>query len=939
MRTRKKYGGANSLENGEIQRAPKATATAKRRTKGRTITRKKNTKVINEATWKEYLESAEVGIQLKKPVEYYYYTGLNIDVPKVILLQQTPDGIVHYTNPLIIDRIQSYELPTEVKNELVLIPNEFLGYVNNTLITKQILTKFEVKNLSEEELKKEIMYIKPIYTTQDPIYTTQFCIDILNEKLGMHTVYLNKLSYVINPAEVVPVNPQPLESKYSSIRDLFINPKDGSIIHNAYYTIYRDYAFLRNLIDFLHDYTAYGVQYIDPLIQLYTAKNQDYNSKLLNKWTTVIQNTIVTKSGKVSQKTCHKVTKELIEEYCTFFAGVDGMKWIIPKKEDGRIMDAKLIDEASVRALLSKINTNGTEGLYIESINSNIDILFRISPSYAINYIDIKSGDWDGGSGYGFPKAEKARQFYQGEKQEIPLKKVDIQRYKNRNSVVKLPHHDQRNISEGMFGIFDIHLQQNTLTISGPNITPIKMVGPQKLSINAIAKLLGEHNIRGEEGGSTHILRTNRSADHAYTPYEKLAILTLKQWTDTIQTLDSLQQYNRDITPRTSRKYYIGVVYNDILAEMAGQFEGAKCSILNSKQSLQYYSYDKRALVVPPPILREKQLTLIQVSHNKEFLMSYLEQWFNDKIRIVKAISNKTSDPAIFFPSILMLSDLEELKTKAMNELSSITMDDYTKYDKLFLFPTTVEEYITKITQNKQVLLDFNNEFCIYNKIIYDIPRLNLRNLKSGIEEDIYERQIKNKNFYDFYDSEVKQKMVDSLIKRGIENFNPYISAIFAYGFFNKSEAPGGSDICEEIPKSSINKALAEGFYTGENTPEKRSEARKEGIRLGMNRYINHVLDSFATIKSKILLLTKGEQDEYKNKIRFSLDSDFSVYKINFTTFATQIISEKGIILTDKDKDLLEIYLEIEKAVQLRSRVWTPDNENASETPFITFIQ
>jgi hypothetical protein len=566
--------------------------------------------------------------------------------------------------------------------------------------------------------------------------------------------------------------------------------------------VYITTSFFRNVIDFLHDYLHVGVDYVfgagftkGPLFLLFEQvyapkivehKLQDY----YNKYVENIKTIIIPVSKNVNQNTCKDITNQLLTDFHTIISSkMPELNWQIGKKEDGLIFTADLNNTDELKELLSKLQNNGIKGVYIESLGASAKPIYELAPDYGLAYVYIKSGDWDGGTGYSFDSAYKARQEYIANgkasttnkltqlifsrsslpgsginNKGIEKKTVTIQPIQTFNSA----GHILSNDATATFGIIPISIDEGSNMLRLFDITTfnnIININPEKgkpaiLSVNSILKTLGLPFVRGIGVQSVKSLNITYASNNKINP---IGILMTKQWTDTIQTIDSLADTSNN---------KIAMVYYDDLAEKTNFLEGGKATLLYKGGRLYYYSYDKRAKQISGEMITKKLSTYLKLVNGQSAIMEYIQNWFDNIHTGIEFMLNDTDDPAIYFAAYRIKYLLEKRFTEYQKDFITLIEDaelNYAKRDfnSFATFPDTVEQVIDRLTQSKQIVSEFNNVFSIINGIIQKIKE------QPGRLAPI--------SFIDFF-ARIKQEIIN-VVGNTYPNIDSIVPAVFAYGF------------------------------------------------------------------------------------------------------------------------------------------------------------
>ena len=559
-----------------------------------------------------------------------------------------------------------------------------------------------------------------------------------------------------------------------TLRKILLSAKnDANPVIKAIWYKYITISFIRNVIDFLHDYVHVGVTVLPALIGLgrtLEGKDEQVFSEWFNKGTGKIYSAI-TAGGKVSQNQCKELSDNLVLEFKTTLKAHPAIKqlkfldWLIDTREEAFVMSANKDNPAEIAALLQTAYNNGCRGIYIESLQTSATRLFSQAPAVDMAYYDVASGYWDAGPGISYAEAARVKPGLQrvilSRRPTNIADSVQLLRTINAGGADTIPP-TIGNTSVGGFGLFPIKLYEDigrleTLSPFGS----LNIAGRQRLSVNGLLTSVGLPGVRGSgEAGATIQFSDDKGKQINFrgAPVEaKLVALCLKQWTDTIQT-DDIVNSERNIL----------AVYSDFNAETYCAMIGGT-SILQRGNELVYYCYDLTKKQISPAELDRKRKNLRWAQRYIVDIKKYLEQWSGSVKSALAFMMNDTEDPAIFFAA---LTTYEHVDALLYNNIADtiITHPDINNLNDVASFPSTGSQLYTALTDVIQISGMFEETY---------------RNLQRVIDKltEIRAARLDPNDFIQAYGA-IEQEIINALpttIDDGI--VQGIVQLFFAYGF------------------------------------------------------------------------------------------------------------------------------------------------------------
>jgi len=603
--------------------------------------------------------------------------------------------------------------------------------------------------------------------------------------------------------------------------------------------LYTVYAFIRNTIDFLHDFLKVGASQYGGLIAAFKTKYPWAAAHpTFIKWVPRIAE-VITSGDNVNQNTCRSLCQELIED----FVKQAEIPWLVGTRANSLVATASLVDEAELESFFQTLVEDGVTGVYIESMMGSAAPLYVKAAQKGIKYVSIRSGDWDAGSGFSWEKAKKLAPT---------LTRFEINRTGpfDANTVQAPSVGGSPDTAWSSFGLNTIRLDEraNGMLIEGITgnfILPANASGkPQKLSVNSICSTVGLPKIRGkkesgdEEGIAPLIvhMQNKNGSPGVVGSANRLDIMMPKAWTDTVQTVDSIAN------PITHK---VGIVYSDILAELTGWFEGNKCSILYNDGKLHYYCYDTRARNMSEPVKLSKLQTRVYILANLTRLIdTYINPWFDTTLDALDYIIKNTTLPSIYLAAVranaliniqqgIEKSKLPELLTALGIDPSAITQDtsvmediasiaaaasmdpnslyqnikkvkllmdvgailvcrfnpdgsvgivDY-EYKTVVTLPMTVDEFLNKITNSEEIIGAFNSIYETFQNISENFGEEVAITLAEGVT--VAPQPLTRIQPVPFIDLifQLLQNTINIMKGTSLETMYKLVGAVLGYGF------------------------------------------------------------------------------------------------------------------------------------------------------------
>jgi hypothetical protein len=649
--------------------------------------------------------------------------------------------------------------------------------------------------------------------------------------------------------------------------------------------------FYRSYIDLYHDILKYGDIYCKHIYDLFIKSdffkehpNYPYDKILYEKREFItnidkINNKIKTSGNEINQNKC----KELLEEYVDNFIlklHEYGITWIPKKKEDARVVTVNIKNECELRSLLNILRNDGINSFYVESANSSIGAL--LSSSKNKDKLDLSSitiGEWDAGSGFSSADIEyeikqlrsfkKSKKGNNEENNEESNQENEIEQDGgNRKRKRKEPQYiNVQNNQLDLFNLFKIIVSEdNDTLINKFNDKYIKITnGPDKLSVNAILKVLGHPPIRGTSDKkektikSLNIRTDNIHKNFKISPYNAM-VASLKTWTDLIQIVSiSLSKSSKT---SDNLNFKTAVIISDRLCETTARMYGLGHVLLNQTNIVSYYNYDINSRKFTTEEINIKLKMFKMFSHNKGKIISYVDNWLQEKIEIIEDIIKHTTDTRLYF----ILNLLSRSYKNQINSYKSL-LDVYDNQNNITI------DILKKVPNNSTILFENLTDASLILGDFQELVESFTESLK-GLKDLRSRSPTIVNDFIDTYES-VKQIIVNTYVKNidiyedADKIINAYTSICIAYKFITTGYnidiyTTTFKTLIETIVKDDntilcsehelINEALNEIIHiqTIYQFPKKISDLitsiqllHKQSITIHYLYYINNVIQAF----------------------------------------------------------------------------------------------
>jgi hypothetical protein len=521
-------------------------------------------------------------------------------------------------------------------------------------------------------------------------------------------------------------------------------------------------SFIRSYIDLYHDITILGKKYCPKLYQYFLATIPDSEDKayLYHKISEINDGPkkIFTNSGEISQTKCKRAIDELVDEFIVFLHK-ENIKTNPIKKENALVMSASIENPTELNLLINELIKSGVMGFYIESANNDIGkkmLGYNIKPNGkpAFPTFNLKIGEWDAGSGFTGKKIG-------GVPDNIPF-------------YPKLT----------MFGLYNIEVTDDNryLKVLDNNDTELfKIKGPERLSVNRITLTTDSTLLRGVTSNDDSkikkidTIKTEDMKEGLSPDDKKLALISLKTWTDLIQIKSISDLMSIDESPKL-----LTVIY-DGLCESTARLYGLGHVLKTEGKVVSYYNYNINSRKLDTPKRQHKERIQNYIKNNIPNFQEYLNQWFRVRIAIIQSINISNYDPVLYFVTELFKENYEIAMNKSIELLYNIENMD------IRLVPDTIVDYIEAITSSASLLGDF---FDTNNKFDIAIQRIDSVGTRGDINLFI--------EAYDF----VKQQIVNTFSTADELKLRSMIAATFAYVFLKSKKLSQYLNKLESIKKT-----------------------------------------------------------------------------------------------------------------------------------------
>jgi hypothetical protein len=453
------------------------------------------------------------------------------------------------------------------------------------------------------------------------------------------------------------------------------------------------FRFLRSYIDLYHDIETYAKEYCDMFKNAFKRNLTEQTDKdLLDVQIRIIDTTIFSKSGKINQEKCRQEIERITDVF-TDLLHTRGFTTIPKTKESALVMSASVDNKKDVDKLLKKINADGVNYFFVESINNSIgDSLLS-----EITVCNLTIGDWDAGSGF------------TGKKKKIVPEQIGPAKLAPTLSI--------ENIDIKMFDLVDVSVS-NTNDLITVNYGKGKsfIVPRQKLSVNKLLTRTNGVQIRGTEHTDSGSIITVAQVE-PYNPSEdRAALICLKTWTDLIQIETISKTMNPKYTVDGNPVKILTVIY-DGLCETSARMYGLGHVLKTQGNIVSYYSYNIHSRSLDPPAQIKRLKLKAFIYRFKDInIITYIRVWFSHKIIFLRDINNEIYDPVLFFVSKLFEEKYRTAYYKSINMINTISTTDIKS------LPDTIDDYILSITSSSPLLAEllemiskFNSVFAVYN--------------------------------------------------------------------------------------------------------------------------------------------------------------------------------------------------------------------------------
>lgn len=459
---------------------------------------------------------------------------------------------------------------------------------------------------------------------------------------------------------------------------------------------YKVYLFLRDYIDMYHDFLSRGHD-LATIIGHHFEQVIEGNKELINiykKWKRKIEASVITNGGNINQTKCHEVLELIIEEFISLLISKYNINYI-PKNKALALKVS--CDLTNIDELISTLERANVKEFYVESADSSIgNVLERIdvrTGEKRLTNIDFPIGQWDGGYGYGTAGTA--------------LEKGDASLiYPNPQLIYGLFNIQEKEGEINRGSASGGLVKRKYLEITGPeNKIKIQSVskrsGRERLTLNMMANLAGLGTIRGSsDGGESSIAgKINITKEGSDGPLLTALYASIKTWTDYVQIL-AAKQYGRKAVS----------IYSDDLCEKTAWMHGIPFSIkteskrseiavgggmkVSKKKKVLLYSYDLRSYVLSAEQRLYKESIRQTIINYRVQLLSYINNWFSNRISRLCEAMLYAPDPITYFVSKLFINVYSNNNTKAgkmLMDIGKIQIEEV---------PDEIHNYIENITQS-----------------------------------------------------------------------------------------------------------------------------------------------------------------------------------------------------------------------------------------------
>lgn len=605
---------------------------------------------------------------------------------------------------------------------------KFIDPILKTLCPDSVFRTVTYIEKSKEDYDKIINRLKtipvpPSATLNDTIYmelgprfdvtnkSITKVIDVIQEKFGKH-ISLDEKQKTINDkiaaaaARTANGRPTHHDSALTNSISKFIAAKpdpvplltrmSDDIGGNEYFKVI---SFLRSYIDLYHDIETYATYYLDLYYNEFIKTISPVAKAFLDIQIKIINDSIFTGSGNVSQKRCREEIERITDLFIKYLHEHHHIKTNPIEKENARIISASIDNPIELQALIHTLTADRVEGFYVESANNNIgEILVKAGvPLY-----NLTIGDWDAGSGYSGGKSKP---------------KPEITQIGSAGAGAVAPN-IVPNMLTDMFGLFRVSVapDNNVLRVSYPGTEPPKPPTPliqitprQKLSVNKLLIAAGESAIRGTEDTKPAPLQFEYLDPAVGSEAVKSsAIIPLKPWTDLIQ-----------IKTLSGKK--ILTIISDILCESTARMYELYHVLLCQGKIVTYYSYNSNSRNLTELQLRNRVYLRDFINKNTNWIKKYLKLWFLQRINTLKQLMTISYDPILFFISKAFIDRYTKSYIKSFKLVNTVLTVDIQS------IPDTLDKYIESVSSSATLLADLLELYFNFKTAIDEIGKVGAR--------------------------------------------------------------------------------------------------------------------------------------------------------------------------------------------------------------------
>ena len=508
--------------------------------------------------------------------------------------------------------------------------------------------------------------------------------DVIQENFGKHISLDDPFQPTIdNPSAAnVPILQAEIEAVKASARPLvpLLDQMSDNIDGNE---SFRVFSFLRSYIDLYHDIETYATYYLDLYYNEFIKTISPVAKAFLQEQITLINESIFTKTGNVSQERC-KVQIERIANLFNRYLHAQGIVTNPKEKESARIMSASIDNIGELKSLIATLRADGVEGFFVESANNNIG---EILVKEGVSLYNLTIGDWDAGSGYN------------GGKSKTPITLIGPAEAGGTDIVP--------NMITDMFGLFRVEVSpdNNTLDVSYKGASVINVKPRQKLSVNKLLIAVGRSAIRGTEDTKPKKLEFT----HSGGMWQNGAV-SLKPWTDKIQ-----------IKTMSGKK--ILTIISDTLCETTAGMYGLYYVLLCQGKIVTYYSYNINSRNPTNEQIKKRVYLryFINIPEYNTWIKKYLTGWFTKRIGTLTQLIRESYDPILFFISKAFIDRYTISRTKSLKLVDTVLTVDIKS------IPDTLDKYIESVSSSATLLADLLELYLNFKIAIKGIEEVGTR--------------------------------------------------------------------------------------------------------------------------------------------------------------------------------------------------------------------